>query len=554
MITRLYIRNYGIIREHEIRFNKGLTVITGETGAGKSIVLGAMGLLLGERAELGSLFDPSQKCIVEGEYAIEASELQLWLAEEGFDTTLPLLVRREIMPTGKSRAFINDSPAGIQQLKALSEWLMDISGQHESRELHTTRFQLDFIDEMSGLRESAPLFREKYQHWQQLKGRLSALRQSEASRLQQLDLERYLCDELEQAGLNQADELGALEQQLEVQENAIQIRQTLESVSFQLQEAEDAVVLQLQQLASQMSAFKELHPELGRLYDGLHSSQIELTELARDTQRLVSNFEADPALVAEISNRVDLLNRLLSKHRVNDLEGLMERWEALSASVEQLEKSGSETEQLEKDIQLLEQWLLKTGQEISDKRQAALPEIHKQMQALLPAVGLVHAQFSIVIDTHEYLIGPRQGLNSIRFLFTANQGSPAMELQKVASGGELSRIMLCLKSLLHGQVRLPSVVFDEIDTGISGETALQVGKVLRSLADKHQVILITHLPQIAAKGDMHLFISKKTEDGRTVSRVDVLDNEGRERAIAQMIAGDGAGETALRQAKELLHK
>lgn len=554
MITRLYIRNYGIIREHEIRFNKGLTVITGETGAGKSIVLGAMGLLLGERAELSSLFDASQKCIVEGEYAIEASELQLWLAEEGFDTTLPLLVRREIMPTGKSRAFINDSPAGIQQLKALSEWLMDISGQHESRELHTARFQLDFIDEMSGLRESAPLFREKYQHWQQLKGRLAALRQSEASRLQQLDLERYLCDELEQAGLKQADELGALEQQLEVQENAIQIRQTLESVSFQLQEAENAVVLQLQQLASQMNAFKELHPELGRLYEGLHSSQIELTELARDTQRLVSNFEADPALVAEISNRVDLLNRLLSKHRVNDLEGLMERWEALSVSVEQLEKSGSETEQLEKDILLLEQWLLKTGQEISDKRQAALPEIHKQMQALLPAVGLVHAQFSIVIDTHEHLIGPRQGLNSIRFLFTANQGSPAMELQKVASGGELSRIMLCLKSLLHSQVRLPSVVFDEIDTGISGETALQVGKVLRSLADKHQVILITHLPQIAAKGDMHLFISKKTEDGRTVSRVDVLDNEGRERAIAQMIAGDGAGETALRQAKELLHK
>jgi DNA repair protein RecN (Recombination protein N) len=554
MITRLYIRNYGIIKEHEIRFNKGLTVITGETGAGKSIVLGAMGLLLGERAELSSLFDASEKCIVEGEYDIEAAELQTWLAEEGFDTTLPLLVRREIMPTGKSRAFINDSPAGIQQLKALSEWLMDISGQHESRELHTSRFQLNFIDEMSGLRESAPLFREKYQQWQQLKGRLAALRQSEASRLQQLDLERFLCDELEQAGLKQADELGALEQQLEVQENALQIRQTLESVSFQLQEAEEAVVLKLQQLSAQMNAFKALHPELERLYEGLHNSQIELTELARDTQRLVGSFEADPGLVAEISSRVDLLNRLLSKHRVPDLEALLARWEALSASVEQLEKSGSETQQLEKDIQEFEKWLLKTGKDISDKRQQALPGIHKQMQALLPAVGLVHAQFKIEIETHEQLIGPRQGLNSIRFLFTANQGSPAMELQKVASGGELSRIMLCLKSLLHGQVRLPSVVFDEIDTGISGETALQVGKVLRSLADKHQVILITHLPQIAAKGDMHLFISKKNEGGRTVSRVDVLDNEGRERAIAQMIAGDGAGETALRQAKELLHK
>jgi len=554
MITRLYIRNYGIIREHEIRFNKGLTVITGETGAGKSIVLGAMGLLLGERADVTALFDANEKCIVEGEYDMEAPELVVWLAEEGFDTTLPLLVRREIMPTGKSRAFINDSPAGIQQLKALGEWLMDISGQHESRELHTSRFQLDFIDEMSGLRESAPLFRENYQRWQQLKGRLAALRLSEASRLQQLDLERYLCDELEQAGLKQADELGALEQQLEVQENALQIKQTLESVAFQLQEAENAVVLQLQQLSAQISPFKELHTELGRLYEGLYGSQIELTELSRDTQQLVSSFEADPVLVSEISQRVDLLNRLLSKHRVNDLSALLQRWEALSASIDQLEKSGSESHQLETDIQALEKWLLTTGKEISAKRLQALPDIHAKMRALLPAVGLVHAQFTLNIETHEQLLGARQGLNSIRFLFTANQGSPAMELQKVASGGELSRIMLCLKSLLHGQVRLPSVVFDEIDTGISGETALQVGKVLRSLADQHQVILITHLPQIAAKGDMHLFISKKNEGGRTVSSVDVLDNEGRERAIAQMIAGDGAGETALRQAKELLHK
>jgi DNA repair protein RecN (Recombination protein N) len=553
MITRLYIRNYGIIREHEIRFNKGLTVITGETGAGKSIVLGAMGLLLGERTDHSTLFEADQKCIVEGEYDIESPELLLWLADEGFDCTLPLLVRREIMPTGKSRAFINDSPAGIQQLKALSEWLMDISGQHESHELHTSRFQLDFIDEMSGLREIAPLFREKYKHWQQQKNRLAALRQSEASRLQQLDLERFLCDELEQAGLKQTDELSALEQQLEMQENALQIRQTLESISFQLQEAENAVVLQLQQLSAQMSPFKALHPELGRLYEGIHSSQIELTELSRDTQRLVSSFEADPALVSQISQRVDLLNRLLNKHRVNTLEDLLERWEALSASIEQLEKSGSESSQLENDIQEIEKWLLKTGKQISDQRQQALPAIHAQMRALLPAVGLVHAQFTIELEVHEQLIGGRQGLNNIRFLFTANQGSPAMELQKVASGGELSRIMLCLKSLLHGQVRLPSIVFDEIDTGISGETALQVGKVLRALADKHQVILITHLPQIAAKGDMHLFISKKNQDGRTVSSVDVLDNEGRERAIAQMIAGDGAGETALRQAKELLH-
>lgn len=552
MISKLYIRNYGIIREHEISFHPGLTVITGETGAGKSIVLGAMGLLLGDRSDVSVLLDKSTKSIVEGSFSTEQTELVQWLEAEGFDQNEPLLVRREILPTGKSRAFINDSPASLQQLRQLGLWLMDISGQQETRELHSSRFQFDFLDELSGCTAQADVFRSTYAHWQKLTGRLAALREHEQNRLQQLDLEQYLLDELEQAQIHQEDELLALEQQLEILENAQQIQQVLERLAYQIQETDQAIAPQLQELANQINPFKLLQAELGHIHELLHSSQVELVELARDAQRLAGTFDADEKLLRQLNERVDQLNKLSSKHRVANLSELMEKQVQLRQSVERLQQTGAETAALEHDIERDQKELHRLGMEINKLRMAAIPTIETSMRGLLPAVGLVHADFQISITCEEELVGARQGFNKLKLLFSANQGSPPMELHKVASGGELSRIMLCLKSLLHGQAQLASVVFDEIDTGISGETAIRVGQVLRDLANHHQVILITHLPQIAARGDMHLFVSKKTVDNQTLSSVDILDNEGRAKAIAQMIAGDEAGETAYKQANELL--
>lgn len=552
MITRLYIRNYGIIREHEISFGSGLTVITGETGAGKSILLGALGLISGERADTQSLFDAQEKCIVEAEFKLDQPALNDWLATEGFDLDSQVLVRREVLANGKSRAFINDSPASVQQLRQLADWLIDISGQHESREMNTARFQFDFIDTLSGCDALALQYQKRYQERQQLRQKLLRLQEAEAGRLQQLDLNQYLLQELEQAEIHQADELTALEQQLEIAENALQLRQVLEGLGYQLAESEDAVIGKLQGLASGLQPFKRLHPEIERAYNLLHAAQIELTELSRDTGRMADMFETDPESLALMRQRIDLLSRLLHKHRVPQLADLLERMQVLAQELHMLSVAGEETEALAQELEKMEQQLHVWAAELHAKRTAAIPAIEKQMAALLPQVGLVHAKLTIQLEKDSELLSGRQGYNRLRLLFSANKGSNPNELHKVASGGELSRLMLCMKSMLHEHAQLPTIVFDEIDTGISGETALQVGKVLRSLANHHQVVLITHLPQIASKGDAHLFISKKTEGAHTVSKVELLDNEARVLAIARMIAGNQAGDTAILQARELL--
>lgn len=552
MIVRLYIRNYGIIREHEIGFGPGLTVITGETGAGKSILLGALGLVSGERADAQVLFDQAEKCIVEAEFKSANNELRRWLEEEGFDLDESVLVRRELTANGKSRAFINDSPATVQQLRQLAEWLIDISGQHESREMNTARFQYDFLDTLSQCIADADKYQQLHQQRQHMKLKLQRLQEAEATRLQQLDLDTFLLTELEQADLRQPDELSALEQKLEIAENALQLRQLLEGLGYQLGEREDSVISQLQQLANGLSAYKRLHPEIERAYDVLHAAQIELTELSRDTSRMAEMFDTDAASLALMRQRIDQLQRLMHKHRLGDLAGLLERMHQLADQVHALSRAGEETQALEIGVQQLEKELHGLAKTLNTKRKAAISAIEKQLAVLLPMVGLVHAQFNIQLDEGEELLSGRQGYNRLRLLFSANKGSQPNDLHKVASGGELSRLMLCLKSLLHEHAQLPTIVFDEIDTGISGETALQVGKVLRSLANHHQVILITHLPQIAAKGDVHLFISKKNQGDRTVSQVEQLDNEARTLAIARMIAGDQAGETAILQARELL--
>lgn len=552
MIKRLYIRNYGIIREHEITFGEGMTVITGETGAGKSILLGALGLISGDRADSQVLFDPNEKCICEAEFEVHSADMTQWLETEGFDQEPSLLVRREIASNGKSRAFINDSPASVQQLRELSEWLIDISGQHESREMNTSRFQFDFLDTLSGTSELAGQYQQLYSHRQQLRQKLQRLQEAEASRLQQLDLDQFLLQELEQAEIHQPDELTALEQKLEIAENALQLRQLLEGLGYQLAEREESVIAQLQQLSASLSGYRRLHPEIDRAYEVLHNTQIELTELSRDTSRMAELFETDAASLALMRQRVDLLQRLLHKHRLSDLPALIIRMQEIDERVKSLSRAGKETLAIEQELNQAEKQLNSWAQELANKRAACIPGTEKQLAALLPQVGLVHGRLQIQLENTGELLSGRQGYNRLRLLFSANQGSSLNELHKVASGGELSRLMLCLKSLLHEHAQLPTIVFDEIDTGISGETALKVGKVLRSLANNHQVILITHIPQIASKGDAHLFISKKTEGQRTVSRVELLDNEARILAIARMIAGDQAGEAAILQARELL--
>lgn len=552
MIKRLYIRNYGIIREHEIGFGPGMTVITGETGAGKSILLGALGLISGDRADSQVLFDPAEKCICEAEFEVKAAEMNVWLESEGFDIEESLVVRREIAANGKSRAFINDSPASVQQLRELAAWLIDISGQHESREMNTARFQFEFLDTLSGTTELATQYQQLYAQRQQMRQKLQRLQEAETSRLQQLDLDQFMLQELEQAELRQPDEMTALEQQLEIAENALQLRQLLEGLGYQLAEQEGALIGQLQQLASGLLAYRRLHPEINRAYEVLHNAQIELTELSRDTSRMADLFETDPASLARMRQRIDLLQRLLHKHRVVDVNALISRMEELGERVESLSKAGEESMLLEQELAYAEKQLHAWATQLAQKRDAAQGTIQAQLAKLLPQVGLVHARLEIQLAHGEELLSGKQGYNRLKLLFSANKGGSMNELHKVASGGELSRLMLCLKSLLHDHAQLPTIVFDEIDTGISGETALQVGKVLRSLANQHQVILITHLPQIAARGDSHLFISKRTEGDRTVSRVELLDNEARTMAIARMIAGDQAGEAAILQAKELL--
>lgn len=553
MIKQLSIRNFAIIKASELQFSPGLTVITGETGAGKSILLGALNLLMGARADAGQLYDVTDKCIIEGHFQFKTTAVKAFFEEEDFDfDAAEIVLRRELLPNGKSRAFINDSPATAAQLRTLGNLLVDISGQHETLELNTQQFQFEFVDAMAGQLEQVAEFKAAFENLRQIQLEITQLEEAASTQQKSLDYDQFLFNELEQARIENPLELEELEQHYSVLQNAQVIGMALQQLHYGLTEADNAPENSLSTLLSAGQGIKKLDDRLAQLYAQLQDTKATLAELAQEAFLLQEAFQADEEKLHQLESRLNELNRLLQKHRLSQLADLISLKNLLAARLEGVQSTGEYLLQLQSRATTLTEKVEKLADHISAKRIAILPELEQAIHALLPEMGMVHARFHIEHKKQTQLHA-RTGWDQLRFLFTANQGSAAQEIHKVASGGELSRLMLAIKSLLHDQLALPTVVFDEIDTGISGETAIRIGKVLKKLASRHQVILVTHQPQIAAKGDLHLFVSKELKQGKTASQIRILEGEDRVEELAKMIGGAQPSDIAREHARELFH-
>ncbi len=553
MIRKLAIRNFAIIQESEIYFPEGLTVITGETGAGKSILLGALNLLSGSRADTGLLFDSAEKALIEGYFKPDLPGVIDYLKSEDLELFGDeLIIRRELLPNGKSRAFINDQLVSLQQLKVLGNLLFDISYQNDALELSTRQFQYTFIDAMANSLDLTSEYARAYQAWKKNIDALEKLENQLSSSERETEFLNYLWNELAAAEFTGEDELNELEQEFNVLTNANAIQSALTQLHYQLSESDFPIELQLGQLLSSLHPFRGIDNRITEIIERLNALKEETKDLANESIRLSEAFYSDEERINQLEVRINLINKLLKKHQASDLRTLLMRQEEIAEKLKISSNSSEELEVLRKTITEQRVLLEKLATQIHENRTNSIEVIENSIRELLPSIGLPHARFKIDLQKAIDLGQAPQVKNQLKFLFSANQGSEMQELHKVASGGELSRLMLAIKSLLHDRVELPTAIFDEIDTGISGETSLKIGNVLSKMAEKHQIILITHQPQIAAKGNNHLYVSKSVHESKTVSKIKVLQFEERILELAKMLGGEKASETAILHARTLL--
>lgn len=550
MLHTLKIVNYAIIDEAEIRFSEKLNIITGETGAGKSILLGALSLLLGRRADPKVLFLQHKKCIVEGAFSIGGYGLEEFFETQEIDYDPETLIRREISAGGKSRAFINDTPVTLQMLEQLADRLVTIHSQHETLALGDSRFQLMLVDALAGNAELLAAYKTTYNNWQHCKD----LREETEAQVRRAHAEKdfigYQYAELERAALENSDQ-EALEQELQSLQHAAEIRHGLMQCTELMENGQVNVADLLRNVQSLLQGASQYQASLAPYAERLGSAMVEIRDIARDLSALAENTQADPRREEEIRQTLDSLYRLEKKHGVGDVEALIALRDVFAAQLGALGSGEEKAAALRREEETLHKKLCEQAEQLSERRTAQLDGLSKSVTKLLHNTGMPAARLQTehTFDTARL---QASGADSLRFLFSANPGSPPLDIRKVASGGELSRLMLCMKSLLAASAALPTLIFDEIDSGISGETANKVGAVLLHLAENHQVIAITHLPQIAAKGDHHLYVFKETTRDSTHTRLRVLDPEERLLEIARMLSGDEPTAAAIENARELI--
>lgn len=549
MLQRLSIKNYAIIENLEMKFSDKLTIITGETGAGKSILLGALSLILGERAESNVLFDKEQKCFVEGSFEVHNYHLQNFFKENELDYEEQTIIRREITPNGKSRAFINDTPVNLEVLRELCSQLVDLHSQHEMLELNTAIFQMKVIDSFAKNEKLLSDYQTKFKIYQAHLFQLENLREQNNKATAELDYLQFQFNELSEANFQQ-NEQEQLEQELATLTNAEEIKKALISAINILNENENSVNTQLREINSSLNSVKKFNPMLAALCERLQSSVIELSDVVKEFEKLESSTIYDETRINEITERVDLIYRLEKKHNVQTTTELMEIRNNLEKKISSITNLSEEIEQLQKQISEEKNELMKVAVKISENRKKTICPFEKQANSLLKEVGMPFAQLKVKQEIQNEL--NQFGIDKILFLFSSNKGTDFQEIKKVASGGELSRLLLCIKSLVANSTALPSLIFDEIDTGVSGEVAFKVGNILEELSQAHQVISITHLPQIARKGEFHYLVFKQAEEKRTATKVKLLNEKERVVEIAKMIGGEKPSDAALKSARELI--
>ena len=556
MLRQVSIQNFALIDHIEISFTDGFTVITGETGSGKSILLGALGLVLGNRADTSVLLDKQRKCIVEVLFDISNnSQLQSWLEQLGLEPEADLYLRREIAVTGKSRSFINDTPVNLSQLKDAAAMLVDLHQQFDTMELGEAYFQRNVIDALAGCMQETSSYHKSFRHYSEQAAKLQLLQQQQQQQQREQDYRQFLLDELLAASFT-ADELEKAEQERTLLEHAEAVRSTLHEATFLLKESETPVVQQLKVLLHKLQQYRNISSSLGEVCDRLGAVHIELNDLASELEQQQDSIQADEARKDYLTQRLELGYKLQKKHGVQSTLQLLQLQESLESELQVLSN-------LEQEIAATEQLLRQQKQELSDKaallykkRLKEATPFAEKMNMLLKRVGMPNARMKVEVlpaPLHAY------GADTIRFLFNANlpehttSTSEQMEpIGKVASGGELSRLMLCIQSLVAGKIELPSLIFDEIDTGISGEAARQVGLLLQELSQKHQVITITHLPQIAARAFTHFYVYKEVQGATIVTKVRQLKSDEQVEAIAHMLSGENITESTLLAAKEMV--
>jgi DNA repair protein RecN (Recombination protein N) len=552
MLSRLSIQNYAIIDRLEIDFSSQLNIITGETGAGKSIIVGALGLILGQRAESNVLWNKEKKCIVEGCFRgnWKGSSIFDFLKANELDIHDELMVRREIAVTGKSRAFINDTPVNLTQLNQLSSLLVDLHQQFDTLELGDADFQRDVLDALASNFPALLTYREKFNELQLVKKQLETLKAEKEQFNKEFDYHQFQFNELDEAGFRD-HELEDLDAELKVQTNAEGIRQSLEKVYFELEEKEEAVVRQLKGLVNGLHPYSSLHPDLPALAERLQSAYVELQDIAEETERISSHISADAATIERINERLSTGYRLLKKHGVKTTGELLDLKESLNQKLQAVLNMDDSIAAAEKQFSQLMADAETMAASISEARQAKIKPLEQQVNKMLAQVGMPNARLKA--EVRKAALG-WAGADQVEFLFDANKSGQFQPLRKVASGGELSRLMLCIKSLVANSMDLPTLIFDEIDTGISGEAARQVGGIMKGLASARQVICITHQPQIAGKADAHFLVYKTVKNDAITTGVRLLDADERIVAIAKMLSGEKPTAAALENAREMVNQ
>ena len=550
MLHYLRIQNFALIEETEVKFNDGLTVITGETGAGKSILLGALGLTLGNRADVNSLHDKNKKCIIEVQFNIKAYNLKSFFDANELDFEEVTTIRREITPEGKSRAFINDTPTTITVLKELGEQLIDIHSQHETLLLKEVNFQFELVDAFAQTTNLFADYKKQYSSLQKLKKQLEDLTSQELQAKKELDYFQFQFNELEEANLK-VGEQKLLEEESETLENAEFIKSNLSKSALAISGGDDNILSAVASIKQQLQSVSKFGKHFNELYERINSVSIELKELSADIDNCEEDVVYDNVRLEEINSQLDKLNRLLKKHGVNSEEELLSIKSEIENKLQQFSSLEVNIEKTQKEIATLEKQCKSIAKDLSLKRQKSLENIEQNIKTMLAGLSMANAQFKIDLKQQDVL--SINGIDAIAFLFTANKGIDFKELHKTASGGELSRLMLCLKALLAERTALPTIIFDEIDTGVSGDVADKIGNILNDMGKAMQVITITHLPQMASKGSNHLFVYKSDSKSKTTSNIKPLNKEERVAEIAKMLSTGTPTETALKNAKELLN-
>jgi len=555
MLKQLSIQNYAIIDAIDIKFPESMNVVTGETGAGKSIIMGALGLILGDRADSSALVNKEKKCIVEGVFKADSKAgVKTFLKDidpdnyrdDGEDE---LVLRREIAVNGKSRAFINDTPVNLEQLRELSSLLVDLHQQFDALQLGENDFQREVVDALAGNKNIIGEYRIIYNEWKKVQQELDELKDQKKQFDKEVDYNRFQFTELDEAGFRE-NELEETDAELKMLNNSEGIKSALSKVYVELKESESPVVNQLKVLSNQLQVYVSFHPQLPELIKRLQSAQLELQDVAGDLNSISDHINYSPEKIEQLNDRLSLGYKLMKKHGVKTTNELLTIQSQLQKKLKAVLNIDDNIQQKEKQLSRTYKKALELANKISEERKKQVKPLEEKVNKLLAQVGMPNAKIKIEIKDEDELNS--YGKNSIEFLFDANRSKQFLPVRKVASGGELSRLMLCIKSLVAQKLDMPTLIFDEIDTGISGEAARQVGIIMKELAGNRQVICITHQPQIAGKANAHFFVYKEIVKDEVKTNIRLLNKDERITAIAKMLSGEKPTAAAMENAREMV--